>query len=87
MDYETELVVVIKRKAFNISDDEALDHVLGYTGLSLRFHRLLSGSHNFQVGHDVSHRGWQIDRGGEPQPQFSMGKGADGWVCFASVKS
>ncbi|RDB27789.1 Fumarylacetoacetate hydrolase domain-containing protein 2 [Hypsizygus marmoreus] len=63
MDYETELVIVIKKKAFNISDEEALDHVLGYT-----------------VGHDVSHRGWQIDRGGLPQPQFSMGKGADGWA-------
>jgi len=63
MDYETELVVVIKKAAFNITDDEALDHVLGYT-----------------VGHDVSHRGWQIDRGGEPQPQYSMGKGADGWA-------
>ncbi|KAF9005129.1 hypothetical protein BDQ17DRAFT_1240402 [Cyathus striatus] len=63
MDYETELVVVIKKTAFNISDDEALDHVLGYS-----------------VGHDVSHRGWQIDRGGQPQPQYSMGKGADGWA-------
>ncbi|PPQ77849.1 hypothetical protein CVT25_015343 [Psilocybe cyanescens] len=63
MDYETELVVVIKKKAFNISDDEALDHVLGYSS-----------------GHDVSHRGWQIDRGGQPQPQYSMGKGADGWA-------
>jgi 2-keto-4-pentenoate hydratase/2-oxohepta-3-ene-1,7-dioic acid hydratase in catechol pathway len=62
MDYETELVVVIKKKAFNISEDEALDHVLGYS-----------------VGNDVSHRGWQIDRGGQPEPQFSMGKGADGW--------
>jgi 2-keto-4-pentenoate hydratase/2-oxohepta-3-ene-1,7-dioic acid hydratase in catechol pathway len=63
LDYETELVVVIKKQAFNITDDEALDHVLGYS-----------------VGHDVSHRGWQIDRGGEPEPQFSMGKGADGWA-------
>ncbi|KAJ6630126.1 hypothetical protein B0H10DRAFT_1985122 [Mycena sp. CBHHK59/15] len=63
MDYETELVVVMKKKAFNITDAEALDHVLGYAS-----------------GHDVSHRGWQIDRGGEPQPQFSMGKGADGWA-------
>jgi 2-keto-4-pentenoate hydratase/2-oxohepta-3-ene-1,7-dioic acid hydratase in catechol pathway len=62
MDYETELVVVMKKKAFNISEDEALDHVLGYS-----------------VGNDVSHRGWQIDRGGQPEPQFSMGKGADGW--------
>jgi len=63
MDYETELVVVMKKKAFNITDEEALDHVLGYT-----------------VGHDVSHRGWQIDRGGQPQPQYSMGKGADTWA-------
>lgn len=63
MDWETELVIIMKKTAFNISDDEALDHVLGYT-----------------VGYDVSHRGWQIDRGGEPQPQFSMGKGADGWA-------
>ncbi|KAF9445852.1 fumarylacetoacetate hydrolase [Macrolepiota fuliginosa MF-IS2] len=63
MDYETELVIIIKKKAFNISDDETLDHVLGYS-----------------VGNDVSHRGWQIDRGGLPQPQFSMGKGADGWA-------
>lgn len=63
MDYETELVVVIKKKGFEIPEDEALDYVLGYS-----------------VGHDVSHRGWQIDRGGEPEPQFSMGKGADGWA-------
>lgn len=32
MDYETELVVVIKKKAFNITEDVALDHVLGYAG-------------------------------------------------------
>jgi len=62
MDYEGELVVVIKDKIFNITADEALEHVLGYA-----------------AGYDVSHRGWQIDRGGEPQPQFSMGKDADGW--------
>jgi len=63
MDYETELVVVIKTKAFNITADQALDHVLGYA-----------------AGYDVSHRGWQIDRGGQPQPQYSMGKDADGWA-------
>ncbi|EIM84661.1 uncharacterized protein STEHIDRAFT_158377 [Stereum hirsutum FP-91666 SS1] len=62
MDYESELVVVMKSAAFNITEDEALDHVLGYA-----------------AGHDVSHRGWQIDRGGQPQPQYSMGKDADGW--------
>lgn len=69
MDYETELVIVMKRKAFNISDEEALDHILGYT-----------------VGHDVSHRGWQIARGGQPQPQYSMGKGAGG-LCFSISRS
>jgi len=63
MDWESELVVIIKKTAFNITDEEALDHVLGYS-----------------VGHDVSHRGWQVDRGGLPQPQYSMGKGADGWA-------
>ncbi|KAJ3511050.1 hypothetical protein NLJ89_g4323 [Agrocybe chaxingu] len=63
MDYETELVIIIGKKAFNISEDEALDHVLGYS-----------------IGNDVSHRGWQIDRGGAPRPQYSMGKGADGWA-------
>ncbi|KAJ8078619.1 hypothetical protein AAF712_001393 [Marasmius tenuissimus] len=63
MDYEAELVVVIGKRAFNISEDEALDHVLGYA-----------------VGNDVSHRSWQVDRGGQPQPQYSMGKDADGWA-------
>jgi 2-keto-4-pentenoate hydratase/2-oxohepta-3-ene-1,7-dioic acid hydratase in catechol pathway len=33
MDYETELVVVIKKKAFNISEEVALDHILGYAGM------------------------------------------------------
>ncbi|KAJ7058210.1 hypothetical protein C8F01DRAFT_1149968 [Mycena amicta] len=63
MDYESELVVVMKSKAYNITEDQALDHVLGYAS-----------------GYDVSHRGWQIDRGGQPQPQYSMGKDADGWA-------
>ncbi|KAJ7587187.1 hypothetical protein C8J56DRAFT_92749 [Mycena floridula] len=61
--YETELVIIIKKEAFNISADTAMDHVLGYS-----------------VGNDFSHRGWQRDRGGEPEPQYSMGKGADGWA-------
>ncbi|KAF7297114.1 Fumarylacetoacetate hydrolase domain-containing protein 2 [Mycena indigotica] len=60
---ETELVVVMKKKAYNITEAEALDYVLGYT-----------------VGNDVSHRGWQVERGGLPQPQFSMGKDADTWA-------
>ncbi|KAF7300265.1 Fumarylacetoacetate hydrolase domain-containing protein 2 [Mycena kentingensis (nom. inval.)] len=64
MDYESELVVIIGKKAYNITPDVALDYVLGYSGWS---------------GYDVSHRGWQIERGGQPQPQYSMGKDADGW--------
>ncbi|KAF5391430.1 hypothetical protein D9757_002031 [Collybiopsis confluens] len=63
MDYEAELVVVISKQAYNISVDEALSVVSG-----------------FSVGYDVSHRGWQIARGGSPQPQYSMGKDADGWA-------
>ncbi|KAJ7587193.1 hypothetical protein C8J56DRAFT_1026678 [Mycena floridula] len=63
LDYETELVIIIKKKAFNISVDTAMDHVLGYS-----------------IGNDVSHRGWQTARGGEPEPQYSMGKGPDGWA-------
>lgn len=31
----------------------------------------------FTVGNDVSHRGWQIERGGG---QWSLGKGFDGWA-------
>jgi 2-keto-4-pentenoate hydratase/2-oxohepta-3-ene-1,7-dioic acid hydratase in catechol pathway len=70
MDYESELVVVINKAAYNISVDDALDHVLGYA-----------------AGYDVSHRGWQIARGGEPQPQFSMGKDADGWAPWGPAIS
>ena len=52
--------MVMKKKAYNLSSD---DDALDYVL-------------GYSVGHDVSHRGWQVDRGGEPQPQFSMGKGA-----------
>jgi hypothetical protein len=33
-DYETELVIVIGRPAKNVSEADALDYVLGYTGLT-----------------------------------------------------
>lgn len=77
MDYETELVVVIKTKAFNITEDEALDHVLGYAGAHFICFcvlevRVLNGT---TAGHDVSHRGWQIDRGGQVHIWFNSVSG------------
>ncbi|KAL8807509.1 MAG: hypothetical protein Q9182_000674 [Xanthomendoza sp. 2 TL-2023] len=62
LDYECELVAVIGKEARNVSEAEALNHVLGYA-----------------VGNDVSHREWQLKRGGG---QWALGKGFDGWAPF-----
>ena len=61
LDYESELVVVIGRRAQYISENEVFDYIAGYT-----------------VGHDVSERAFQRERGG----QFTKGKSAD---TFAPV--
>ena len=61
LDYESELVVVIGRKAQYIAEDEVFDHIAGFT-----------------VGHDVSERAFQRERGG----QFTKGKSGD---TFAPV--
>ncbi len=61
LDYESELVVVIGKRAQYISEDEVWDYIAGYT-----------------VGHDVSERAFQRERGG----QFTKGKSAD---TFAPV--
>ena len=61
LDYESELVVVIGRKAKYIGEDEVFDHIAGFT-----------------VGHDVSERAFQRERGG----QFTKGKSGD---TFAPV--
>ena len=61
LDYESELVVVIGKRAQYISEDEVFDYIAGYT-----------------VGHDVSERAFQRERGG----QFTKGKSAD---TFAPV--
>lgn len=58
LDFECELVAVIGSTCRDVSEADALDHVLGYA-----------------VGNDVSHREWQIARGGG---QWSLGKGFDG---------
>ncbi|ORY11264.1 hypothetical protein BCR34DRAFT_624922 [Clohesyomyces aquaticus] len=60
IDYECELVVVIGDHCRDVSPEEALDHVAGYT-----------------VGNDVSHREWQLHRGGG---QWGFGKGFDTWA-------
>lgn len=62
LDYECELVIIIGKRANDVSEADALDHVLGYS-----------------VGNDVSHRDWQIKRGGT---QWSHGKGFDGWAPY-----
>ncbi len=61
LDYESELVIVIGKRAQYISEDEVFEHIAGFT-----------------VGHDVSERAFQRERGG----QFTKGKSAD---TFAPV--
>ncbi len=61
LDYESELVIVIGRRAQYISEEEAFNYIAGFT-----------------VGHDVSERAFQRERGG----QFTKGKSAD---TFAPV--
>ena len=61
LDYESELVVVIGRRAQYISEEEVFDYIAGFT-----------------VGHDVSERAFQRERGG----QFTKGKSGD---TFAPV--
>lgn len=62
LDYECELVAVIGTDCRDVSEERALDHVMGYA-----------------VGNDVSHREWQLKRGGG---QWGLGKGFDGWAPF-----
>ena len=61
LDYESELVIVIGRRAQYLSEEDVFDYIAGYT-----------------VGHDVSERAFQRERGG----QFTKGKSAD---TFAPV--
>ena len=61
LDYESELVVVIGRRAQYVSEEEVFDYIAGFT-----------------VGHDVSERAFQRERGG----QFTKGKSGD---TFAPV--
>ena len=42
-DYESELGIVIGKHCKVVSEDQAMDYVLGYTGTSLLHHNPLSG--------------------------------------------
>ncbi len=56
LDYESELVVVIGKRAQYVAEADVFDYIAGYA-----------------VGHDVSERAFQRERGG----QFTKGKSAD----------
>lgn len=62
LDYECELVAVIGKDCRDVSEETALEYVMGYA-----------------VGNDISHREWQLKRGGG---QWGLGKGFDGWAPF-----
>jgi len=54
-DYEVELVIVIGKAAKNVSEADALDYVLGYTGandISFRKHQLAVSQWGFSKGFD-----------------------------------
>jgi 2-keto-4-pentenoate hydratase/2-oxohepta-3-ene-1,7-dioic acid hydratase in catechol pathway len=54
-DYEVELVIVIGKPAKNVSEEDALDYVLGYTGandVSFRKHQMAVSQWSFSKGFD-----------------------------------
>jgi len=54
-DYEVELTIVIGKVAKNVSEQDALDYVLGYTGgndVSFRFHQMNVSQWSFSKGFD-----------------------------------
>jgi 2-keto-4-pentenoate hydratase/2-oxohepta-3-ene-1,7-dioic acid hydratase in catechol pathway len=53
--------------------------VIGKTCADVPESRALDYVFGYAVGNDVSHREWQIQRGGG---QWSLGKGFDGWAPF-----
>ncbi|KAK5139377.1 hypothetical protein LTR04_003629 [Oleoguttula sp. CCFEE 6159] len=53
--------------------------VIGRAALNVSESAALSHVAGYAVGNDVSHREWQLKRGGG---QWSLGKGFDGWAPF-----
>ncbi|EPE04187.1 fumarylacetoacetate hydrolase [Ophiostoma piceae UAMH 11346] len=66
-----------------IQDDAGLDYecelvaVIGRKGVNIAEEDALSYVMGYSVGNDVSHRDWQLKKGGG---QWSLGKGFDGWA-------
>ena len=81
LDYECELVAVIGREARDVSESEGRNFslltmpivVINIAPLALDY---VAG---YAIGNDVSHREWQLKRGGG---QWALGKGFDGWAPF-----
>lgn len=53
--------------------------IIGKAGSNISESDALRHVAGYAVGNDVSHREWQIKRGGS---QWSLGKGFDGWAPF-----
>ncbi|EKM59855.1 uncharacterized protein PHACADRAFT_250625 [Phanerochaete carnosa HHB-10118-sp] len=54
-DYEVELTIVIGKAAKNVSEADALDYVIGYTGandMSFRYHQMAVSQWGFSKGYD-----------------------------------
>ncbi|GJE84461.1 fumarylacetoacetate hydrolase [Phanerochaete sordida] len=54
-DYEVELTIVIGKPAKDVSEEDALDYVLGYTGandMSFRYHQMAVSQWGFSKGYD-----------------------------------
>lgn len=68
-----------------VQDDEGLDYecelviVVGKLAKDVPENRALDYVLGYAVGNDVSHREWQIKRGGG---QWALGKSFDGWAPF-----
>jgi len=55
-DYEVELTIIIGKPAKNVSEEEALDYVLAYTGgndVSFRYHQMRVSQWGFSKGFGV----------------------------------
>lgn len=68
-----------------VQDSEGLDYecelviVIGKQAKNVPQHQALDYVLGYAVGNDVSHRDWQIKRGGG---QWALGKSFDGWAPF-----
>jgi len=72
-DYETELVIVIGRECFNVSESEALDYVAGYaTGNDFSARRLQTATTQFMAGKTCNGFApvgpWLVTRARVPDP-------------------